>query len=647
MVFGLASVLALGGCAITPEPLTLAEQAQRADQDRLALFRDQEPISRPISLGEAVARAIKYNFDYRLTAMEQALQNRQLDVSRYDLLPRLTANGGLLTRNNDPASSSRSIESGRISLEPSTSQDRRRATADLTMSWNVLDFGVSYFQAQQQADRTLAAAERRRRTIHSIVQQVRGAYWQAVAAQHLSQDVQKVLAEARAALADSETAEAQQLLAPLDALRYQKAMLEIVRQLEGITDELAVAQTQLAALMNLPPGTPFAVEVPDLQNLAMPKVILPVVEMERVALINRPELREEGYQARIGANEVRKAIAKMLPGLTLSAGGNYDSNSYMVDNAWAEAGLRVTWNLFSLLTGPANIEFAEVQQEVGDTRRVALSMAVLAQVHVGYRQYQRALQQFEYTRRLDEIEQRIYGATANAQATDALNELERIRSAATAVSSALQRDRSYADLQNAVASIYVSLGLDPLPEQVESHDIAVLTEAVDRTLRSWEQGQFTFPDAPPPQAAEVPAVAVPEAAVPGAEPPVPEAVPVAAPVPEAVPVAKRDAWRDTFSANPLPGLAVQVASYRNRDDALRGWQTLLDNTPDLIRHPPYAIEVTAKVKTPVYRVLATGFTSDRDAEKLCATLHIPLKQCKIERNLGFVSLQSGKGKAGV
>lgn len=64
----------------------------------------------------------------------------------------LALGGCAITRNNDLASSSRSVLTGRQSLEPSTSQDRRRATADLTASWNVLDFGVSYYQAQQQAD---------------------------------------------------------------------------------------------------------------------------------------------------------------------------------------------------------------------------------------------------------------------------------------------------------------------------------------------------------------------------------------------------------------------------------------------------------------------------------------------------------------
>ena len=35
---------------------------------------------------------------------------------------------------------------------------------DLGLSWNVLDFGVSYYQSKQNADRLLVAQERRRKT---------------------------------------------------------------------------------------------------------------------------------------------------------------------------------------------------------------------------------------------------------------------------------------------------------------------------------------------------------------------------------------------------------------------------------------------------------------------------------------------------
>src|ERR1700744_169799 len=88
----LASSIALlfAGCAIVPHPMTAAEQSAQVRTDRDAMFTAQEPINKPAPLAEAMAGAIKYNLDNRLKIMEEAVAYRQLDLSRYDMLPRLT-----------------------------------------------------------------------------------------------------------------------------------------------------------------------------------------------------------------------------------------------------------------------------------------------------------------------------------------------------------------------------------------------------------------------------------------------------------------------------------------------------------------------------------------------------------------------------
>ena len=215
--------------------------------------------------------------------------------------------------------------------------------------------------------------------------------------------------------------------------------------------------------------------------------------MESAALTNRPELREEQYQQRISSAEVRKAILRLLPGVTFTGGGSYDSNSYVQNNFWAEAGLRVSWNLLTLLSGPASVAAAEAQQELGETRRLALSMATLTQVHVGYQQYQRARRNFEQAELLNSIEQRIFDNTRNAEAGDAQNVLERVRAAASAISAELLRDRAYADVQAATANLVVSLGLDPLPAEVPGHDIKALSAAFAAMNVNWQSGQLRYP----------------------------------------------------------------------------------------------------------------------------------------------------------
>jgi hypothetical protein len=164
-------------------------------------------------------------------------------------------------------------------------------------------------------------------------------------------------------------------------------------------------------------------------------------------------------------------------------------------------------------------------------------MATLTQVHVGYQQYQRARRNFEQADLLNSIEQRIYDNTRNAEAGDAQNVLERVRAAASAISSELLRDRAYADVQAATANLVVSLGLDPLPAEVPSHDIKTLSQALTEMNVNWQSGQL-LPPAPVPVKAPEPApVPVPASVPVSSAPPVPlKPVETAAPVAKVEPV---------------------------------------------------------------------------------------------------------------
>ncbi len=479
----LLATLVLTGCATNPQPIDMSERSQALPAERAALLKDQEPLAGAVTLDEAFARALKYNLDYRLKLMEEALAQKQLDLSRTDLLPKLTAGAGYSTRSNENGASSRDLATGNQSLVPSTSQDKTRLTSDLGLTWNVLDFGVSYYQSKQQADRWLVSQERRRKTVHLVMQQVRQAYWQAAGAQLLESKIGPVLDEARKALADSRKIETERLQAPLDTLNYQRQLLDIIRQLEAINDELAQAKPRLASLMNLEPGMPYQLEVP--ARLDTPQLKLAIEKMEETALLRRPELMEARYNERISVVETRKALVKLLPGVEFSLGAHYDSNDFLVNNSWRDAGMRVSWNLFNLLNASTIRDTAEAQKEIAVSQRLALSMAVLTQTHVALRDYTGRLRQYELSSEMDGVEQRILGHTRNATRVDAQGKLQEVRAAASALMAELRRYQSYGALQGAYGQMLATLGLDPLPPTIDSHDLSAVRTAMRDMDSRW------------------------------------------------------------------------------------------------------------------------------------------------------------------
>ncbi|MCW5606011.1 MAG: TolC family protein, partial [Burkholderiales bacterium] len=172
--------LAAAGCTIAPEKITRDEVIARVQRDQDQIYKEQELLREPITFPVALARALKYNLDYRLRLMESALARDLFDVAKLDLLPKLVAEAGYYRRNNDSGGTSIGIEDRLVSLRPSTSEERSYQMARAEFSWNALDFGLSYYRAKQVADEYLIAEERRRKILQNIVQDVRNAYWRAV-----------------------------------------------------------------------------------------------------------------------------------------------------------------------------------------------------------------------------------------------------------------------------------------------------------------------------------------------------------------------------------------------------------------------------------------------------------------------------------
>ena len=88
------AMLSQFGCAVSTKSLTEMDRNDRISSDMQQLFADQEPVAQAISLPEAIARAIKYNIEHRVSMMEQAVATRSSDVAKMELLPEMAVSAG-------------------------------------------------------------------------------------------------------------------------------------------------------------------------------------------------------------------------------------------------------------------------------------------------------------------------------------------------------------------------------------------------------------------------------------------------------------------------------------------------------------------------------------------------------------------------
>lgn len=482
-----AAVLALSACStIATVPLTAGDIFPTNQADGQFIRKDVQPITGPLSLNEAIARALKYNLDRRSRMMEEALAFNLLDVTHFDMLPKLVAQAGYAARNNDRINQI-SLAGAPMGGGNSISQERTHSTTDLGLTWNLLDYGLGYYNTQQQANRVLLASEKRRKSMHLLMQDVRTAYWRAASAQKLRADVEKTITLAESALKDSREVEAERVRNPLDALRYQRQLLENLRLLEAIDQELSSSYVELATLINAPIGQAIQIVESGASNADVSILNVPVQAMEEAALLQNADLREQHYNARIARQETRKTIMRLFPNVSFNYAIKYDSDNYLINRHWNETGLQVSYNLFNVLTAPAQIKLAEAGVALADQRRMATQVAVISQVHLARLHLLNARNQFERADAIYVTDLKIADLVRNRENAQAQSRLDSVANATAAILSLLRRYQALAQVQAAENRLLATVGVEPRIGSTGELSLEQLTEQLNRSSAPWNE----------------------------------------------------------------------------------------------------------------------------------------------------------------
>ncbi len=487
-LIALACTLAAGCASVQPVALTPQDMQAQQQKDTEAMRKDVEPIAGPLTLDEAMARALKYNLDRRSRMMEEALAMGQMDVSKFDMLPKIMAQAGYAYRDRTRFTYSSSYpDEHPTSTTPSTTSERNRTTQDLGLTWSMLDVGLGYYGSKQQADRFLIAGEKRRKAMHLLMQDVRTAYWRAASAQLLKADVLRIIATAEEALVDSRKVATERVRNPLEPLRYQRQLLENLRLLENINQELSSAQVDLAALINAPFNQPIQIAAGDLKNIEDQVSQVPVERLEEVALQNNPDLREQHYNARIAQEETRRTLLRMFPNLSFNYGTKYDTDRYLLSNNWNEAGVQLSFNLMNLFTAPTQMKLAEAGVALADQRRVAAQAAVLTQVHLSRLQVINARSQYDRADAIYETDSQIAKVMRNRQMAAAQSKLDLVSTETASVLSLLRRYQALAQVQVAENRMLATLGLEPQIGSTHELPLQELTRQIAQAKAPWAQ----------------------------------------------------------------------------------------------------------------------------------------------------------------
>jgi len=485
------AVITLAGCAnLKPEALQDAAIVQQAKNVKEQQASAVEPISGPLTLEEAIARAIKYNAERQVRILEEAMAYGTMDLANFDMLPKLMANAGYRNRDNDLLTRLRTVGTSGDPIPTNTISSARQATTtDLSFTWSLLDFGQSYYAAKQSGDRVLIATERRRKALHNLVQDVRTAYWRVVAAEKLGQSIRDTMSEAESALKASESAEASAMRSPLEPLRFQRQLLENLRMLELVEHELSSARVELSTLAALPAGSSFTVVEPQAQ-INTKWLDMNPADMELQAVVNNPDMRESLYNARIARDEAKKAIVKMFPGVSFSYGARTTNDEYIVNQRWNEVGAQLSFNLLGVLSAPTAKRLADMGISMADQRQVATQMAVISQVHIARLNYANAAKQYMRADKIAKVDGRMAEVVTARAKAESQSRQESVAQQTASILSALRRYQALSNAQAAASRLQATLGLEPAVQAAQSMPLPEVVQAVQKSLKTWEAAEL-------------------------------------------------------------------------------------------------------------------------------------------------------------
>jgi outer membrane protein TolC len=389
----LAIAIVAAGCA--PQPGLQEARDANAKQD-MEVYRCRGPtIDGPLTLQDALDYAARHNIGAWIAAEESRFQQELATQSTLKLLPSLKLGSDYQDRSRFDASSSQSLETGGQSLEPSFSSEKRTASFDISVTWNLLDFGISFLRARQQSNRVTISIQRQRRVRQNLTWQVTRVYWRAIAAREVAERAEPINQAIAAMLEKTRQEIDDQTISQTEGLKRETSFLQRQDELRRYQREYLTAKMELSRLIGLPPGTPFTLARVDF-NKPLEAAEYDAAELEWEALRQRPELFEKDLEQAISRDEAHIAISQMFPSPAMFWRLNYDSNRFLAFSHWNTVGLNASWDLLAIPHQIKQHDANTLQTGLIASRRMAIAVAILTQLHLSLIDYRQALEQYQF-----------------------------------------------------------------------------------------------------------------------------------------------------------------------------------------------------------------------------------------------------------
>lgn len=448
------SMVVTQGCSSLHPPVTVDHVDAFAARLGDSIDRGQEPLIGVLSVEEAVARAIRNNYSVRAKELEAALADAKVRVQAGAMLPSIVAESDYYRRDRLLASHSN------LSPTYSSSSDLQSVSRNIAISWNLLDFGLSYVRSRQGLDKAYQQHEETRRVAARIAEETRGVFWRAVALQKLEPSLARIDQEVADALSLARVQARDPLIDPMLAINFQRDLLNAQRELNQVHSSIAGATEQLKQSTGL--GAMERLRLAGERRLD--EIARPSGAADgdvAIALRQRPEIRQHMYDLRITEEEVNATIVQLLPGITLNTTFATDSNAFLLHHNWLSWGAKMAANLVNLARLPNDLALIDAQAETHRANALATAATIAMQVHVARARLDIQLRAYRDAERFEEAQRQLFAQARAAVRSGKAGQQQLTRERLALLLSEVRAIVAFADLHAAYGAYVSSKGETP------------------------------------------------------------------------------------------------------------------------------------------------------------------------------------------
>ena len=478
----LIGVFLMSSC-VKPKDISHLRQ-ENAKMDREELYKNAIVPQGPLVLQDFLALGLMQNFDIKMKQQQYLVQKELATAEQLKMLPSLEANADWTQRSNYDASGSFNLDTGAYNFADSISEDRSTQVQGVTMAWNILDFGITYLRSRQEMGREAIALQEYKRLKQNTILDITDSYWKSIVALKAKDGAMYLIQVIDNRQKSLDKQMASKSVSEVDGLMNHKTLIEMEIKLQNYERELSIAKSTLSRLAGLPSNMDF--ELANVDLLAMDIKMPSVQELEELAFLNRPELFVNDQQVEIALDDVRISLLSMLPSANFSASYNHDNNDYLMNKTWYSAGINAAWDLFSLPQKYHQKKSSEERVEVAKNARLAMSVAMLSQVHLSYLEYLDAIRQYELAVELASVKTRLLEAGKKGQKQGESDSADVLNLETEALLAQIYKTNAYSELRIALERVANTVGR-PLQFSPE-----IIVESIDKDTFMIEKAEAAY-----------------------------------------------------------------------------------------------------------------------------------------------------------